>query len=148
MNIDMSNHRRRSAEKLAVVGLRLILAAVFGAMGWGFLASPWVADDLSRAGFTPGFGLILGVAHLAGGLALLVPRLAGAAAIGLGLCVAGTALYFQSEGVLIGTEGPTVLVIVLALFVTCLRLRQEVETRIWQQMLARYADQQDAIPSN
>ncbi len=137
MNIDMSNHRRRSAEKLAVVGLRLILAAVFGAMGWGFLA-----------GFTPGFGLILGVAHLAGGLALLVPRLAGAAAIGLGLCVAGTALYFQSEGVLIGTEGPTVLVIVLALFVTCLRLRQEVETRIWQQMLARYADQQDAIPSN
>jgi hypothetical protein len=80
-------HRRY--EKLALNGLRLALAGIVTALGCSLLFVARVAEDLARDGYGPGFRILLGAFHLAGGIALLLPQLAEKVAIVLGLFVAG-----------------------------------------------------------
>jgi hypothetical protein len=132
---------------MVVDGLRIGLAVVFTVLGLRFLYSPFIAAELVRAGIAPGFQLLLAGSHFVGGLALLVPRLAGEAARALLICVAGSALYLHAEGVGIKAAAPAVLIAVLLLFAAGLELRRRLDASAWSKMLSRYADDQDAPQS-
>jgi hypothetical protein len=147
MNDRPINKRHRILSKQALGWMRVGLALVFLALGASFLLLPRIADDLERAGISPGFRLVLAVSHLAGGLALLVPRVAGKAALVLIAAVAASAIYLRAEGMVQIGVGPAVLVALLLLFGVGLRLRQRVDASVWREMLARYADQQDSLRS-
>jgi hypothetical protein len=134
---------RRRFEKLALNGSRLALAGIFTALGCGLLFVPWVAEDLARGGYGPGFRLLLGASHLAGGIALLLPHLAEKVALVLGPFVAGVTVYLLAEGEGIMTVEPALMAFVLLLFGAWLRLRHRADMTAWREMLARYADHED-----
>jgi hypothetical protein len=142
MDVHQLGIRHRRPEKLALNGLRLVLAVVFSALGCGLLFVPRVAEDLARGGYGPGFRFLLGASHLAAGIALLAPRLAEKAALVLGLFVAGVTVYSLAEG--ITTAEPALMAFVLLLFGAWLRLRHRADVTAWHEMLARYADQEDS----
>ena len=100
-------------EKLALSGLRLALAGIFMALGCGLLFVPRVAEDLARGGYGPGFRILLGALHLAGGLALLLPQLAEKAAVVLGLFVAGVTVYLLAVGAGVITVEPALMAFAL-----------------------------------
>jgi len=134
-------HRRR--EKLALNGLRIVLAVVFSALGCGLLFVPWVAADLARGGYGPGFRFLLGAFHLAGGIALVLPHLAEKVAFVLGPLVAGITVYLLAKGERIMTVEPALMAFVLLLFGAWLHFRHRADVTAWREMLARYADQED-----
>ena len=144
MNSYRLRARRRQTEKLALSSLRVLLAVAFLAMGCGFLFAPGIAEDLARIKFGPEFRWLLGAAHLAGGMALLIPRMAKEASLWLGLFVAVVTFFLHAAGAGIRPAGPAVLVLVLLLFGVCLRLRHRVDLSDWHEMLGRYADQEDS----
>ncbi len=132
-------HRR--FEKLALNGLRLVLAGSFAALGCGLLFVPRVAQDLARGGYGPGFRILLGALHLAGGVALLLPQLAKKVAGVLGLFVSGVTVYLLAVGAGVITVEPALVAFTLLLFGAWLRLRHRADVTAWREMLARYADQ-------
>jgi hypothetical protein len=138
-------HRR--FEKLALNGLRLALAGIVTAMGCGLLFVPRVALDLASGGYGPGFRILLGAFHLAGGIALLLPQLAEKVAVVLGLFVAGVTVYLLAVGAGVITVEPALMAFTLLLFGAWLRLRHRADVTAWREMLARYADQEDARSS-
>jgi uncharacterized membrane protein YphA (DoxX/SURF4 family) len=140
--------RRHQISRLALSSLRVGLAVVSTAVGCGFLFLPGIAEDLARAGVAPSFWMLLGGAHIFGGLVLLIPRLAGEAAIALSVLVAGSALYLHAAGVGVRVAGPGSLVLALVIFEAGLQLRQRLDATAWTEMLGRYADQQDALRSD
>jgi uncharacterized membrane protein YphA (DoxX/SURF4 family) len=148
MKLEPTKKRLRDVVKLALFGLRMGLAIVFLMLGCFFLFGSEIATDLTRAGIDPIFRLILGVLHLFGGLALLVPSLARKAVFGLGLLVAGSAFYLLSQGVGIRLAGPGSLVLGLLIFTLCQNLRQRLDALAWSETLSRYADEQDWLHSN
>jgi hypothetical protein len=142
MNVHQLGLRHRRPEKLALNGLRLVLAVVFSALGCVFLFVPWIAEDLARGGYGPGVRFLLGASHLAGGIALLVPHLAEKVAMVLGLFVAGLTVYLLAEGEDTMTVEPALMAFVLLLFGAWLRLRHRADVKAWREMLARYADRE------
>jgi hypothetical protein len=145
MNVQQLGIRHRRSEKLAYNGLRLVLAVVFSALGCALLFVPGVTEGLARGGYGPGFRFLLGVCHLAGGIALLLSRIVERVAFVLGLVVAGITVYLLAEGKGIVTIEPTVVAFVLLMFGAWLRFRRRAEVTAWREMLARYADHQDRI---
>src|SRR3954447_23315580 len=123
MDVHQLGYRHRRPEKLALNGLRLVLAVVFSALGCSLLFVPRVAGDLARGGYGPGFRSLLGASHLAAGIALLAPRLAEKTALVLGLFVAGVTVDSLAEGEGITTAEPALMAFVLLLFGAWLRLR-------------------------
>ena len=144
MDVQQPGIRHRRPEKLALNGLRFVLAVVFSALGCGLLFVPRVAEDLARGGYGPGFRFLLGASHLAGGIALLLPHLAEKVAIVLGLFVAGVTVYLLAEGEGVMTVEPALMAFVLLLFGAWLRHRHRADVTAWREMLARYADQEDS----
>jgi hypothetical protein len=138
-------HRRY--EKLALNGLRLALAGIVTALGCSLLFVARVAEDLARDGYGPGFRILLGAFHLAGGIALLLPQLAEKVAVVLGLFVAGVTVYLLAVGAGVITVEPALMAFTLFLFGAWLRLRHRADVTAWREMLARYADQEDARSS-
>jgi hypothetical protein len=67
MDVHPLGNRDRRSEKLALNGLRMVLAVVFSALGWGFLFAPRLAEDLAHGGYGTGFRYLLGASHLAVG---------------------------------------------------------------------------------
>jgi hypothetical protein len=144
MDVQQPGIRHRRPEKLALNGLRLVLAIVISTLGCGLLFVPRVAEDLARGGYGPGFRFLLGASHLAAGIALLLPHLAEKTALVLGLLVAGVTVYSLAEGEGITPAEPALMAFVLLLFVAWLRLRHRADVTAWREMLARYADQEDS----
>jgi len=144
MDIHQPRIRQRRSEKLALSGLSLVLAVVLSAWGCGFLFMPLSAEGLARGGYGPGFRFLLGASHLAGGMTLLVSRLAEKAAIGLGLFVAGVAAYLLSVGEGLMTGEPALMAFALLLLGASLRLRHRADVTAWHELLARYADHEDS----
>jgi hypothetical protein len=138
-------HRR--FEKLALTGLRLALAGIFMALGCGLLFVPRVALDLAHGGYGPGFRILVGAFHIAGGIALLLPQLAEKVTVVLGLFVAGFTVYLLAVGAGIITVEPALTAFTLFVFGVWLRLRHRADMTAWREMLARYADQEDACSS-
>lgn len=136
--------RHRRPEKLALSGLRLVLAVVLSALGCGLLFVARVAEDLARGGHGPGSWYLFVASHLAGGIALLAPSLAEKVALVLGLFVAGVAAYLLSEGEAIMTGGAALMAFALLLFGAGLQLRHRADVTAWHQMLDRYADREDS----
>jgi hypothetical protein len=138
--------RHRRTERLALLGLRCGLAVVLAALGYGLSFAPWPAEPLGRAGLGPGFARLLGSAHLAGGIVLLIPRLAEPAAFILGLSIAGLAVSLREVGERIPPGGLAVLTLMamaLLLLAAALRLRHRADAAAWHQVLARYAGRED-----
>jgi hypothetical protein len=123
--------------------MRLVLAVLCSALGFGLLFVPWVAEDLARGGYGPGFRLVLGASHLAAGIALLLPHLAEKVALVLGPFIAGITIYFLAEGEGLMTLEPALMALVLLLFGAWLRRHHRAGVTAWHEMLARYADQAD-----
>ena len=144
MDVHQLRIRQRRSEKLALTGLSLVLAVVLSALGCGFLFMPLTAEGLARDGYSPGFRFLLGASHLAGGITLLVSRLAEKAALVLGLFVAGVAAYLLSVGEGLRTGGPALMAFALLLLGASLRLRHRADVTAWHEMLARYADHEDS----
>src|SRR5262249_42995153 len=144
MDVHQLRIRQRRSEKLALSGLSLVLAVVLSALGCGCLFVPLSAEGLARGGYGPGFWVLLGASHLAGGITLLVSRLAEKVALVLGLFVAGVAAYLLSVGEGILTGRPALMAFALLLFGAGLRLRHRADVTAWQVMLDRYADQEDS----
>jgi putative oxidoreductase len=71
----------------ALLALRLMIAAVFGASGWSHVRDP--AGRGEKIGMSPKFTLFLGVAELAGSLGVALGVLTQAAALGLILVMIG-----------------------------------------------------------
>jgi hypothetical protein len=142
MDVQPLGIRHRLPEKLALNGLRLVLAVVFSALGCGLLFVPRVAEDLASGGYGPGFRSLLGASHIAAGIALLLPHLAEKTALVLGLFVAGVTVYSLAEG--ITTAEPALMAFVLLLFGAWSRLRHGADVTACQEMLARHADQEDS----
>ena len=143
MDVQQLGIRHRRPEKLALNGLRLVLAIVISTLGCGLLFVPRVAEDLARGGYGPGFRFLLGASHLAGGIALLLPHLAEKVALVLGPFVAGVTVYLLAEGEDTMTVEPALMAFVLLLFGAWLRFRHRADVTAWHEMLARYADQED-----
>jgi hypothetical protein len=143
MDVHQPGIRHRRPEKLALSGLRLVLAIVISTLGCGLLFVPRVAEDLARGGYGPGFRFLLGASHLAGGIALLLPHLAEKVALVLGPFVAGVTVYLLAAGEGILTVQPALMAFVLLLFGACLRFLHRADVTAWHEMLARYADQED-----
>ena len=141
MDVHQLGIRHRRPEKLALNGLRLVLAVVFSSLGCGLLFVPRVAEALAR-GHGLGFRFLLGASHLGAGVALLVPRLAEKVALALGPFIAGVTVYLLAEGEGVMTVEPALMAFVLLLFGAWLRLRHRADVKAWREMLARYADQQ------
>jgi hypothetical protein len=76
MDVHQFGIRHRRSEKLALNGLRLVLAAGFSELACGLLFVQRLAEVLARGGYGPGFRFHLGVSQLAGGIALLLLHLA------------------------------------------------------------------------
>lgn len=72
---------------LAVLLLRLIVAAVFMTSGWSHVKDPVARGE--SIGMSPGFTRMLGIAELAGGLGVAVGVLTQLAALGLILVMLG-----------------------------------------------------------
>jgi hypothetical protein len=140
-----TGHRR--FEKLALNGLRLALAGIFTALGCGLLFVPQVALDLARGGYGPGCRILFGAFYVAGGIALLLPQTAEKVAVVLGLFVTGVTLYLLAVGAGVITVEPALMAFTLLLFGAWLRLRHRADVTAWREMLARYADQEDARSS-
>ncbi len=143
MDVHQPGIGHRRVEKLALNGLRLALAGILTTLGCGLLFAPEIAADLARGGYGPRFRILLGVFHLAGGIALLLPQLAEKVAVALGLFVAGVTVYLLAEGAGVITVEPAAMAFVLFLFGAWLRLRHRADITAWREMLARYADQED-----
>ena len=71
----------------ALLGLRLMIAVVFGASGWRHVRDP--AGRAESIGMSPRFTLFLGMAELAGSLGVALGVLTQAAAFGLILVMLG-----------------------------------------------------------
>ena len=141
MDVHQLSIRHRRSEKLALNGLRLLLAVVFFALGCGLLFTHRVTANLASA-YGPGLPVLLGAAHLGGGIALLLPHLAEKVAVVLGAFVAGVAVYLLADGERVMAVEPAVMAFVLLLFGAWLRLRHRADLTAWREMLARYADQE------
>jgi hypothetical protein len=135
---------RRRFEKLALSALRLGLAGVLAALGFGLLFLPQVAEQFARGRYSLRFRILLGAFHLAGGIAFLLPQVAERIAVVLGLSVAGVAVYLLAEGAGVITVEPALLAFVIFLFGGWLQFRNRAQVIAWREMLARYADQEDA----
>jgi hypothetical protein len=144
MDVHQLGIGQRRFEKLALSGLRLALAGSFTALGCGLLFVPRVALDLARGGYSPGFRILLGALHLAGGIALLLPQFAEKVAVVLGLFVAGVTFYLLAVGAGVITVEPALMALTLFLFGAWLRLRHRADVTAWREMLARYADDESA----
>ena len=143
MDVHLLGIRHRRSEKLALNGSRLVLAVVFSALGCGLLFVPWVAEDLARGRYGPGFRFLLGASHLAGGIALLLPHLAEKVALVLGPFIAGVTVYLLAEGEDTMAFEPALMAFVLLLLGAWMRLRHRADVTAWREMLARYAGQDD-----
>ena len=144
MDVHQLGIRHRHSEKLALNGLRLVLAAGCSALGYGLLFVPRVAEDLARGGYGSGFRFLLGASHVAAGIALLFPHLAEKVALVLGPFIAGVTVYLLAEGSGTMTVEPALTAFVLLLIGAWLRLRHRADLMAWHQVLARYADQEDS----
>ena len=147
MDVHQLGIGHRHFEKLALNGLRLALAGIFMALGCGLLFVPGLLKTWHAAGYGPGFRILLGAFHLAGGLALSLPQLAEKAAVVLGLFVAGVTVYLLAVGAGGVTVEPALMAFTLFLFGAWLRLRHRADMTTSRKMLARYADQEDARSS-
>ena len=137
---------RRRTERRALLGLRCVLAVVLATLGCGSWFAPWVAEELGRVKLGPGFAQLLGASLLAGGITLLVPRLAVRAAFLLGLSIAGVMVSLPEAGEKV-SSGAIALMALMALSLlllgAALRLRHRADTAAWHEMLDRYAGGED-----
>jgi hypothetical protein len=131
-------HRR--LERIALLGLRFFLALVLVAIGCRFFVAPQAAEDLRRAWRGPGLVLsILVATHLAGGIALLFPRLAQGAALLVGVSMTAVAVSLGGVGETLPTGGFVCIALALFLLGAGQWLRRRTEEAAWHEMLARYA---------
>jgi hypothetical protein len=138
--------RQRAARRaLAVVGPAL--AGVLLALGFGLLLDSRVVEDLARIGVVPSLRLLLGVFHLAGGLALLAPSLTELVSILLGLVVSGTAVYLLALGQGVMAGGPALMAVVLVAYGVATGLRHRATEMCRHRMLLRYGEQLDEVAS-
>lgn len=135
---------RRRAARLVSAAVGPVLAALLLALGFGLLFDPRAAEDLIRLGIGPGLRPLLGVSHLAGGVALLVPSLAEPVSVLLGLVVSGMAMYLLALGQVVMAGGPTLTAISLVVFGLSRGLHQRAAELRWHRMLQRYGEQSDA----
>ena len=135
---------RRRAARLALAVVGPALAAVLLALGFVLLFDTRAAGDLARMGIGPGLRVLLGVSHLAGGVALLIPSLAKPVSILLGLAVSGMAVYLLALGQGVMAGGPALTAVVLVVFGVSRGLRQRAAELSWHRMLQRYGEQTDA----
>jgi hypothetical protein len=77
----------------------------------------------------------------------LLPQLAKQVVVVLGLFVAGVTVYLLAVGAGVITVEPALMAFALFLFGARLRLRHRADVTAWREMLARYADQEDARSS-
>ena len=77
----------------------------------------------------------------------MLPQLAEKVAVVLGLFVAGVTVYLLAVGAGVITVEPALMAFTLFLFGAWLRLRHRADVTAWREMLARYADQEDARSS-
>jgi hypothetical protein len=122
-------------------GLGTLLAFVFSALGCGILFAPWISEGLARDGYGPGFRFVVGAAHIAAGLLLLVPRFAEKVGLVLALLLVGVAFNLRFSGQDIKAGAPALLAFALLLFGAILRVRQRDDISIWRELLDRYADE-------
>ena len=108
---------------------------------------PGLLNNLARGGYGPGFRILLGAFHLAEGIALLLLRFAEKVAVVLGLFVAGDTFYLLAVGAGVITVEPALMALTLFLFGAWLRLRHRADVTAWREILARYADCDDARTS-
>jgi len=88
-------HLIRRVGTVAVWFLQALLALAFTLIGVAKFADPSWARSFARWGYPDGFYLVVGVLEAAGGLALLVPRLASWAAVMLGaIMLAASVTHF------------------------------------------------------
>lgn len=125
----------------------MALAAVMSALGSGLILLPLIAEDFTRGGYDPRLRFLLGACHIAGGVSLLVPRLAERSTVFLGLFVVGGIFYFLPK-----VEGPPVwrpilMSLSLLLLGVCLHLRHHADLSAWMAKLAAYADREESSRS-
>ena len=77
----------------------------------------------------------------------MLPQLAEKVAVVLGLFVAGVTFYLLAVGAGVITVEPALMALTLFLFGAWLRLRHRADVTAWREMLARYADREDARSS-
>jgi len=81
----------RVAANVAVWAVQILAAAAFVAIGLAKFADPAWARNFARWGYPDGFYMVIGALELAGGLLLIVPRLASYVATLLGAIMIGAA---------------------------------------------------------
>jgi hypothetical protein len=126
--------------------LRCVLAVVLATLGCGLWFAPWDAEELGRVGLGPGFARFLGASLLAGGITLLVPRLAVRAAFLFGLSITGVTVSLPEAGEKVSPGGiafMALMALALLLLGAALRLRHRADAAAWHEMLARYAGGED-----
>ncbi|WP_435010712.1 hypothetical protein P12x_001991 [Tundrisphaera lichenicola] len=141
-----SSNRRRRRERLGLTGSGMALAAGFLAYGVALLSLPQISSDLAAGGFDPRIRYVLGFAHLAGGLALLIPRLASKVALPLGLLMVGVSIWIPPRIDLLQSCAPIFMAAGVLLLAGSWRLRIQADRDLWIHKLTHYADLQDAGP--
>jgi uncharacterized membrane protein YphA (DoxX/SURF4 family) len=101
---------------VALWTLSVLLAAFFLMAGGAKLTgNPSQAAAFARWGYPGWFLYVVGVVEAAGGLALLIPRLAGFAALTLGATMVGAALTHLFHGETTAAPVPGVLLLLVSL---------------------------------
>ena len=122
----------------------IALASSSLALGVGVACDPTLRADFARDGHGSGFLLFLVVAHAAGAIGLLIPRLSGLAATLLGLMMAAILCELWAGGVNGPIAGPAALASAFLLFAFWTRQHHQATMSAWGRALLRYADGLDA----
>ncbi|MDG3008214.1 hypothetical protein [Paludisphaera mucosa] len=140
MDLRRTTTHHRRADRIALGGLRIALAATFAALGWGLLALPGFEDGAARLGLGAGGRILLGVSHLAVGVALLATNPAAGAACWLGALVVWATVRWLPEDLRVAPVGPCLLTLALLALVVAAGLRRREADAAWRSMLTRYAE--------
>jgi putative oxidoreductase len=94
--------------------LQILMALAFVLIGVAKFADPSWARSFARWGYPDGFYMVIGALEVAGGLALLVPRLASYAAAMLSVIMIGASLTHWLHGEMARVTPPLMYLAVVA----------------------------------
>lgn len=115
--------RSRGANVAVWVASGLLCALYLFASSGKLLSDPQAVEGFRKVGYSDGFRLFIGTCELLGGIALLIPRLAFWAAIGLLILMLG-AVYTHLANSDAVHMGPAVVALVLLAFIARARRTQ------------------------
>jgi uncharacterized membrane protein len=136
MKVDHSTPvpRRRRAGIVLLWTVQIVLSVVFVVMAFARLTGSTTAvETFEQIGLGQWLRLVTGAIELAGGVGLLIPRLAGAAAMGLAGVMAGATV----ANLLVLNPAMAVLTVLLGVAATAVAVGRWVETRLLLEQLRR-----------